>query len=135
MLDLEVIDMDCPRCKSENNCKNGFNKGKQRYLCEDCKYNYTVAEMWRYSDEEKKEAIRYHNERIPFNVIGRLLHIAPSSIIKWVKEAAKQIKEIVHQPQEDEKCDVLEIDEMWHFVKKNPMKFGCGLQLNVKNKK
>jgi transposase-like protein len=111
--------MDCPRCGSKNHNKNGFTKGKQRYLCKDCKYNYTIPEMWAYSDAEKKEALRYHNERIPFRTIERLLHISHNSVIRWVKEAAKQIKEIVHQPQKEEKCDVLELDEMWHFVKKN----------------
>ena len=66
-----------------------------------CFYCITLFQEWLYSDEEKKEALRYHNEMIPFNVIGRLLHIAPNSIIRWVKETAKQLKEIVHKPQEN----------------------------------
>jgi insertion element IS1 protein InsB len=74
--------------------------------------------MWKYSDEQKKEALRYHNEGIPFRVIERLLHISHNSVIRWVKEAAGQIKKIVSQPQKEEKCDILEIDELWHFVHK-----------------
>ena len=33
--------MNCSKCKSERNWRNGFEKGLQRYLCRDCGLNFT----------------------------------------------------------------------------------------------
>jgi transposase-like protein len=30
----------CTKCKSENRVKSGFHRGKQRYLCKNCRCNY-----------------------------------------------------------------------------------------------
>ena len=88
--------MNCPRCGSENNCKNGLNKGNQRYLCKDCKYTYSTSKYRKnYSDAEKKEALRYHNEGNGFRRIERLLGMSHNSVINWVKKASQQIQYIV----------------------------------------
>ena len=34
--------MNCPKCKSLEQKKNGKAKGKQRYKCLHCGYNFTV---------------------------------------------------------------------------------------------
>ena len=36
--------MKCKHCKSGNTVKNGFVRGKQRYLCNDCKRTFTVGD-------------------------------------------------------------------------------------------
>ncbi len=36
--------MKCKHCKSGNTVKNGFVRGKQRYLCSDCKRTFTVGD-------------------------------------------------------------------------------------------
>jgi transposase-like protein len=33
--------MNCKRCGYDYVCKSGFVKGKQRYLCETCRMNFT----------------------------------------------------------------------------------------------
>ena len=35
--------MDCPKCKSSINTKDGIVGGRQRYKCKDCNYRYTVT--------------------------------------------------------------------------------------------
>ncbi len=47
--------MDCPKCKSTNNCKNGKVLGRQRYLCKDCKYRYSVERRSTEKPLEKKK--------------------------------------------------------------------------------
>ncbi|MDR2074234.1 MAG: hypothetical protein LBP36_02600 [Oscillospiraceae bacterium] len=59
--------------------------------------------MWKYSDAQKKETLRYHNERITFRVIERFLHIGHNSVGRWVKEATGKIKRIVSRPQKDKR--------------------------------
>ncbi len=34
----------CKKCKSENIVKNGKVRGKQRYLCKDCRYNFVEGD-------------------------------------------------------------------------------------------
>lgn len=38
-----LIKMNCPRCNSNHVIKQGFARGKQQYLCKDCKrYFYDI---------------------------------------------------------------------------------------------
>jgi len=34
--------MECPRCKSASNVNDGIVKGRQQYLCKQCRYRFTV---------------------------------------------------------------------------------------------
>lgn len=114
--------MKCPRCGGEKRSKNGFMKGKQRYLCKGCGYNYTRGKYYKYySDEEKKEALRYHNEGIGFRRIERLLGMSHMSVINWVKKAAEQIQEIVEERKTEGKVEVLELDELSTILKKRKL--------------
>ena len=85
--------MKCPKCKCEEYQKNGVVKGKQRYKCKECGYNYRTEKYYKYyTDEEKKEALRYHNEGIGFRRIGRLLGMDPKNVINCVKKRQSKYK-------------------------------------------
>ncbi|MDR1199352.1 MAG: hypothetical protein LBK94_10165 [Prevotellaceae bacterium] len=45
--------MKCPKCKSESHVRNGLIKGKQRFRCRQCGFNYTVG-YDQISEKEKK---------------------------------------------------------------------------------
>jgi transposase-like protein len=65
--------MNCPKCKSGSNVKNGIIKGVQRYKCKDCGFNYTVE----YKSTAKRPDIRrfglmLYLEGLGFHSIGRL---------------------------------------------------------------
>lgn len=114
--------MKCPKCKSEARSKSGFSRhGKQRYLCKSCGCNYTRSIAWEYSDKDKKEALRYHNEGIGFRRIERLLGMSHTSVINWVKKASEQIQEIIKERKTEEKVEVLELDEMCTILKKRKL--------------
>ena len=84
-------------------------KGKQRYRCKSCGYNYRT---------EKKEALRYHNKGIGFRRIGRLLGMDPKSVINWVKKAAKQIQYIIKDSKALKNVEIVELDEISTILKK-----------------
>ena len=128
--------MMCPKCKCEEYQKSGIVKGKQRYKCKKCGYNYRTEKYYKYySDEEKKEALRYHNEGVGFRRIGRLLGMDPKSVINWVKKAANQIQDIIKDSKKPESVETLELDEMCTILKKNPTNYGCGQLSSVKLKR
>ena len=105
----------CPKCGREEKVKNGFNRGKQRYLCKNCGCNYTGTKNG-YSEAVKQEAIKYYMERMGFRRIERLLHVSHVSVINWVKKAAKKIRE--NECKKETRSDIIELDEMCISFKK-----------------
>ena len=105
----------CPKCGREEKVKNGFNRGKQRYLCKNCGCNYTGTKNG-YSEAVKQEAIKYYMEGMGFRRIERLLHVSHVSVINWVKKAAKKIRE--NECKKETKADIIELDEMCISFKK-----------------
>ena len=83
--------------KCEEYQKDGVVKGKQRYRCKECGYNYRTEKYYKYySDEEKEETLRYYNEGL-----GRLLGMDLKSMINWVKRQHNSYKTLsikLHQP-------------------------------------
>jgi transposase-like protein len=79
--------MDCPRCGSTQHCKSGIVKGRQRYVCKECRYQYTVQ---RKSDvkpvETRRMALNLYLEGVGFRSIGRVLNISYGTVIHWVKK-------------------------------------------------
>ena len=87
--------MDCPRCASSNKIKNGKVNGKQRYKCKECGYNYTVAKFSRgYPKEIKLKALHLYLEGLGFRSIERVLGISHVSVINWIKQFGKEVKEL-----------------------------------------
>ena len=87
------LKMKWPKCKCEEYQKNRIVKGKQRYKSKECGCNYRTEKYYKYyTDEEKKEALRYHNEGIGFRRIGRLLGMDSKSVINWVKKRQSKYK-------------------------------------------
>jgi len=103
----------CPKCGSKERVKRGFAVGRQRYLCKECGCNYTRSNKRGYSEEVKKEAIRYYLEGCGFRRIERLLGMSHVSVINWVKEAAVKVREKLRdEPSKEKKVEVIELDEM-----------------------
>ncbi len=101
--------MDCPKCGSKVHCKDGIVQGRQRYLCKDCRYRYTVEQRSDTGDKvTKRQALELYLEGLGFRLIGRILKFSNVSILNWVKafgEALPQIKW-------DEPVQVMEMDNI-----------------------
>ena len=119
--------MHCSRCESGSFCKAGFKDKKQRYLCRDCGCHFTQSHSRRYSEQVKAQAIAMYLEGLGFRAIGRLLGVSNVAVLKWVRQAA----DVLPAPSCVKVVDVLELDELWHFVKKRLSHSGCGLRLTV----
>ena len=113
--------MICKRCNSKNYVKNGFNKGKQRYKCKDCKYNYTDTPPRGRSLETKLQALHLYIEGLGFRSIARFLKVSNVAVLNWIKAFGASIEQ-----QMPAKVDFMEIDEMHHYVQKKSKSFGSG---------
>ncbi len=119
--------MKCPRCKSNDKVKNGVIKGVQRYRCKECKYNFTVEKRsGEYSNEIKRKALQLYLEGLGFRSIGRILSVSNVSVLNWIKEFGKKIKDL----QSDGKTvEYAELDEMHSFIGNKKTIVGYGLLL------
>ena len=113
--------MICKRCNSKNYVKNGFNKGKQRYKCKDCKYNYTDTPPRGRSLETKLQALHLYLEGLGFRSIARFLKVSNVAVLNWIKAFGASIEQQIPA-----KVDFMEIDEMHHYVQKKSKSFGSG---------
>lgn len=105
--------------------KKGFDKqGNQRYLNKETGkiFTLTTKTAKRFSDEVKEKALQMYLECMSVRAISRLLDVSHVSVLKWIKKAALSV-EPTTQPSDYVK---VELDEMWHFIKKKNEKLGSG---------
>ena len=108
----------CKNCKSENKWKNGFVRGKQRYLCKDCGHNYVEGDERTNDKVKAKKAfviMLYSLGKMSITMIAKMLKTWPSLVCRWLQEAAREFPEYFI----DDNIKEIEFDEMWHFLKKN----------------
>jgi transposase-like protein len=119
--------MKCPRCKSNDKVKNGIIKGVQRYRCKECEYNFTVEKRsGEYSNDIKRKALQLYLEGLGFRSIGRILSVSNVSVLNWIKEFGKEVKDL---QSDDKTVEYAELDEMHSFIGNKKTTVGYGLLL------
>ena len=114
----------CPKCKCKFFCKDGIVQNRQRYLCKDCQYRFTVERVGK-PEELKRDALILYLEGLGFRSIGRFLNISHVSVFNWIKDFGGKLDEI----RSSDKIEVIEIDEMHTYVGEKKTTFGSGLLL------
>ena len=118
--------MKCPRCGSENYCKDGIVQGRQRYKCKACNYHYTVTQKSDVkSSDTRRMAFEMYLEGLGFRAIGRLLRISYGTVYQWVKKWGGQLE----LPARKETIEVVELDELHSYVGQKKTANGYGLLL------
>ena len=111
------------RCNSEAIVKNGFVRGKQRYNCKDCGYNFVFGDARSKHETEMKKAlsvILYSLGKASFGFLGKLFGVPRSTPYRWIKKMAEGIEE----PEIASDVKEIEIDEMRHFIQSKKTKNG-----------
>jgi hypothetical protein len=84
----------CPKCKKEDICKSGIVNSRQRYLCKQCKYYFTVEKEGKSIDPYYViKALQLHIEGVTFREIERILGVSHVSVMNWVKKYKVQAPE------------------------------------------
>ena len=115
---------NCPSCKNTNICKNGIVKQKQRYLCKECKYCFTVETIGK-SEKVKRDALILYLEGLGFRSIGRFLKVSHVAVFNWIKSFGKNLDEL----RSANEIEVVEIDEMHTYIGEKKTSVGYGLLL------
>jgi hypothetical protein len=79
----------------------------------------------------KIKAFEMYMEGLGFSSIGRVLKVSDVSVLRWIRKIANNLRTILQTKVRELKLKFakMELDEMWHYVKKNQKKLGFGSQL------
>ena len=118
--------MSCPRCQHEHFVKNEHVNEKQRYKCKACNYQWTENHAYRGRPlADKAFAVFLYCHGLSMNAIAKMLKTSPSTILDRIRKfAAEHAKP--PEPQQGTEAIVLELDQMWHYVKKKSRNSGSG---------
>ncbi len=122
--------MQCPRCESTHIRKNGWQRGKQNYICVSCGRQFIDSyEPKGYSEDFKRECLEMYVNGSGFRAIERVKKVHHTTVINWVKEVGNTL---VDAPESQEIPEVTEIDELETFIGSKKTKFGYGQRWTIR---
>jgi transposase-like protein len=108
--------------------KSGHACGKQRWRCKGCGRQLTRTTPRGKPVAMKQEAVSLYCTGLSLSAIGRRLGVSAQSVMRWVRAHAKAR---CQKPEPAGRAVVVEIDEVWHFVKKRAASSGSGKPSSV----
>ena len=117
------MELRCKRCGSGEHTKNGFMRGKQRYRCRACGLNFTATPPRGKPLALKVTAVLLYVSGLSMNRTAKLLGVSTPSVMAWIEQFAAAYGQ---KPEPEGRALVIELDEMWHYLKKRPTSSGCG---------
>jgi transposase len=121
---------NCKKCNSQNCCKNGFVRGKQRFKCLNCKYNFVEGDSRTLQSTIIKRSlavILYSLGKSSMGFIAKLFSVSPPTVLKWIRKEGNIMQDLAI----DSTIQEVEIDEMWHFIQSKKTKNGFSKPLIV----
>jgi transposase len=117
----------CKRCQSEKVVKSGQVRKKQRWLCKDCQLNFVAGDerkQWREVKNQKKKALALLlvSLGLSFRAASIVVGVVRNTVYEWFKAFANKAE----LPQPEGHLDVVDMDEMWHFVQSKKTSAGFG---------
>ena len=113
----------CKRCGSEEHVKNGLMRGQQRYLCKGGGLSFTDTPAQGKPLALKAAAVLLYVSGLSMNRTAKLLGVSTPSIQAWLEPFAAAYAQ---KPEPEGRAVVIELDEMWHSLKKSPNRSGSG---------
>ena len=120
----------CKNCDNEKVVKSGFVRGKQRYKCKSCGYNFIEGDARTNEKIAAKKAmcvLFYSLGKGSYNMLAKIFNTWPSLVYRWIVEAGAKL------PKQEVSGEIkqMEFDEMWHFIKNKKTNFGSSKPLTV----
>ena len=98
-------------------------RGQQRYLCQGCGLNFTNTPPWGKPLALKAAAVLLSVSGLSMNRTAKLLGVSTTTIQAWLEQFAAAYAQ---KPEPEGRAVVIELDEMWHYLKKSPSRSGSG---------
>lgn len=116
----------CKKCGESGVIKNGTVRNKSRFRCKSCGYNFTEGDGRSYYDSATKQlVVRMYLNNCGFRRIAEILELPLATVFVWIKRAGQIVEEMVKQrQQEGGEIEILELDELYTYVKKSQERIG-----------
>ena len=116
----------CRHCGSEKFVKDGKTAGKQRFVCKECGRKFGGGI---HSEERKAFALQMYMNNVGIRKIGLFCNVSHSLVLKWIKSAHKTLTKRLETNNRvfGKEPDIIEMDEIFTFVKKNGKEPSYGL--------
>src|ERR671938_1853340 len=113
----------CKRCGSAEQVKNGLMRGQQRSRCKACGLNFTDTPARGRPLAMKVTAVLLYVSGRSMNRTAKLLGVSTPAVQAWIEQFAAVYAQ---KPEPEGRAVVIELDEIWHSVKKSPTRSGSG---------
>jgi transposase len=115
--------MNCRHCGSEKTRKNGSNLGIQRYKCKVCGKTFSEKPP-KFDEKTRHQALLMYLNNVGIRKTALFLGASRTTILNWIKQKHAMLQSLAEdfQPDVSESADIIELDEIYTFVKKN----SCG---------
>src|SRR3978361_456406 len=118
-----IMGLRCKRCGSEEQVKNGLMRSKQRYRCKACGLNFTDTPARGKPLAMKATAVLLYVSGLSMNRTAKVLGVSTPTIQACLQQSAAASAQ---KPEPEGRAVVIELDEMWHYLKKSPHRSGSG---------
>ena len=98
-------------------------RGKQRYRCKACGLNFTDTPPRGMPLQVKVEAVLLYLSGLSMNRTAKLLGVSTPTVQAWIERFAEVYAQ---KPEPEARAVVVELDEMWHHLKKSRTGSGSG---------
>jgi transposase-like protein len=115
----EALVHACPKCQSDRVIHNGSAAGKPKKQCKQCGYQFTRTTPRGKPLTTKINAVLWYLSGMSMNRIAFLLQVSAQAVLTWIRDCATDSYE---KPEPTGRTIVLELDEMWHYLKKKRCK-------------
>ena len=111
--------------------------GKQRYKCKSCGCHFTMNDRReKYSAKDRFTAITLFRKGLSLRSIADVIGANNVIVLYWIRNIGKFIKNTVLSAtvESNEDWEIIEIDELWHYVQKNAKTMGMACLLSFQKK-
>jgi transposase len=105
----------CKGCGSGEHVKNGLMRGKQRYRCKACGLSFADTPPPGMPLRVKVTAVLLYLSGLSMNRTAKLPGVSTPSVVARIERLADVYAQ---KPEPEGRAVVVELDEMWHFLKK-----------------
>src|SRR5215212_4423444 len=118
-----MTELRCKHCGSGSFVRNGMANGHQRYRCKTCGRSFTQTPPRGKPPAMKALAVLFYAlGNVSQGMIAKLLGVSHVAVYKWIRAAGEDAPLPPAVPADN----IVQIDEMWHFVDGKRTRFGSG---------
>jgi transposase-like protein len=113
----------CKKCGGISVVKTGKIGGNQRYKCKECGCQFQPNKIKGKPESTKKVAILLYMLGLSMRTISKIAKSDLHAVYRWIRAFAEKNygKPVPHTSEV-----VVELDEMWHYLKDKKTSFGYG---------